>query len=278
MKTEENDLQTTVIRPQHGWQAIDLRELLEYRDLFGFLVWRDIKVLYAQTILGFFWAILAPLIQIVVFTVIFGKVAKVSTDGIPYFLFSTLAVIPWNYMSTAMTTSSASLVGGQALLGKVYFPRLIFPIVPVLSKMVDFLISLVVLAGVMIYYKVNPGWNLVFLPVFLLLMMIVPAGIGLWLSSLAIRYRDVKFALQYVLKLLIYSAPILYSASAIPEKYRFLYSLNPIVGVIEGFRATLLGQDIPWEYVAPGMFTAVILLVSGALYFKRMERVFVDVI
>ena len=277
MKDASGSVDVTVIRPPKGWQAIDFREFGQYRDLFWFLVWRDIKALYAQTILGFSWAVLAPLIQIIVFTVIFGKVAKVSTDGVPYFLFSTLAVIPWNYMSTSMAASSASLVGGQALLGKVYIPRLMFPIIPVLSKMVDFLISLVVLGAVMAYYRVSPGWNILLLPLFLLMMMVVPAAIGMWLSALAIRYRDVKFVMQYVLKLLIYSAPILYSASSIPEQYRLLYSLNPIVGVIEGFRSALLGQDIPWTYIVPGMISGVIILVGGALYFKRMERVFVDV-
>lgn len=272
------DASITVIKPVQGWQSLGLKELSEYRDLFYFLVWRDIKVLYAQTILGFLWAILAPLVQIVVFTVIFGKVAKLSTEGVPYFLFSALAIVPWNYMSNAMTASSGSLVGGQNLLGKIYFPRLIFPMIPVLSKLLDFSISATILAAVLIYYRVAPTWNLLCLPLFVLMMMGVAASIGMWLSALAIRYRDVRFAVQYILKLLIYSAPILYSAEKIPETYRVLYSLNPIVGVIEGFRASLLGTSMPWMYIVPGLITASIGLLSAALYFKRMERVFVDVI
>ncbi len=257
---------------------IDFRELKEYRDLFFFLVWRDIKVLYAQTIMGFAWAILNPLIQIVVFSIIFGKVARLDTDGIPYLLFSTVAIIPWAYMSEAMTKSSQSLVSGQDMLGKVYFPRLIFPITPVLARLVDFAISLILLVAVMLYYRVAPTWNLLLLPFLVLLMMSVPAGIGFWLSALAIRFRDVQFAMPFVIRMLIYSAPILYTASAIPDGYRLVYSLNPIVAVIEGYRACLLGTPIPWEFILPGTVVAALLLVSGAMYFRKMERVFVDVI
>lgn len=268
----------TIIKPPSGWQVINLKELVEYRDLFFFLIWRDIKVLYAQTILGLSWAILQPLIQILLFTVIFGKVAKVPTEGIPYFLFSTAAVIPWTYMSAAMLQSSQSLILQQNMLGKIYFPRLIFPLTPIFSKLVDFGISLIILLAVMLYYRVNPTWNLLFLPLFLVLMMSIPAGVGMWLSALAIRYRDVKHAMPFVLRMLIYTAPIVYSASSIPEHYRFLYSLNPIVGAIEGFRASLLGLPMPWLFIWPGMITAAVLLIGGAMYFKRMEWLFADVI
>lgn len=268
----------TVIKPKSGWQIIDFKELKEYRDLFFFLVWRDIKVLYAQTILGFAWAILNPLTQIVIFTIVFGKVAKVSSDGIPYLLFSSVAIIPWTYMSEAMINSSQSLVTGQAMLDKVYFPRLIFPITSILSKLVDFGISFIILLGLFAYYRITPSWNLLLLPLFVIQMMCIPAAIGMWLSSLAIRFRDVRFAMQFIIRMLMYSAPIVYSASAIHEKYRILYSLNPIVGVIEGFRACLLGLPVPWIYIWPGMITTVILFIGSALYFKRMERIFVDVI
>lgn len=273
-----SDKPTIVIKPERGWQLINFSELKEYRDLLYFLVWRDIKILYAQTILGFGWAILQPLIQIGIFTIIFGKVAKVSTEGIPYFLFSTVAIIPWTYMSNAMTQSSQSLVTGQNMLGKIYFPRLLFPLAPVLSRLVDFGISLLILLAVMVFYRVQIGWNLVYLPLFIVLMIGVPAGIGMWLSALAIRYRDVKFAIQFVMRLMIYSAPILYSAASIPDPYRLLYSLNPIVGVIEGFRACVLGTPMPWAYIVPGLITGSLLLYGGAMYFRRMERVFADVI
>mgnify|MGYP001822589885 FL=1 len=273
----ENEL-VTLIEAESGWNLPDFKELKAYQDVFYFLVWRDIKVLYAQTVLGFSWAILNPLVQIIIFSIIFGKVAKIPTDGIPYVLFSTVAISPWTYMSESMSTSSQSLVAGQNLLGKVYFPRLIFPLTSVLAKLVDFSISLMLVVAVMIYYQVSPTWNLVYLPLLVLLMMIVPSGVGLWLSALAIRYRDVKFAMPFIIRMLIYSAPILYSASAIPDQYRFLYSLNPIVAVVEGFRACLLGLPMPWEFILPGSLVAVLVLMFGAVYFRRMERVFVDVI
>ncbi len=268
----------TVIKPKSGWQLIDFKELVKYRDLFYFMVWREIKVMYAQTIMGFSWALLQPLIQIVIFSVIFGKVAKLSTDGIPYFLFSTIAIIPWTYMSQAMMSSSQSLISNQNVLGKIYMPRLIFPLTYVLSKLVDFGISIIIIVATAVYYNVVPALNILLLPIFIILMMIIPASIGMWLSALAIRFRDVKFAMPFIIRMLIYSAPIVYSASAIPEKYRFIYSLNPIVGVIEGFRACILGLPIPWMYVWPGMIVSFILLLTGALYFKKMEYVFVDVI
>jgi lipopolysaccharide transport system permease protein len=268
----------TIIKPEYGWRIIDFQELWEYRDLFRFLTWRDIKVLYAQTILGFIWAILQPLIQILIFTVIFGKVAKLSTEGIPYFLFSTVAIIPWNYMSQAMSQSSQSLVTYQMMLGKIYFPRLVFPLTPVLARLLDFAISILIIVSVMLFYRIQPSWNLLFFPLFMTMMMTVPAGTGMWLSALAIRFRDVKFAMPFVVRMLVYSAPIVYSASTIPEKYRILYSLNPIVGVIEGFRACLLGTPMPWLFIVPGIITSILLLVTGAFYFRKMERVFVDVI
>jgi lipopolysaccharide transport system permease protein len=269
---------TTVIEAKTGWRFIDIKELFEYRDLFFFLIWRDIKVLYAQTILGFLWAVLQPLTQIVIFTIIFGRVAKIDTDGIPYFLFSTVAIIPWTFMSQAMTQSSQSLVTGQGILGKVYFPRLIFPLTAAFAKLVDFGISLLIIFGAIIYFKVTPTWNLFLLPFFILLMVCIASGMGMLISSMAIRYRDVRYAMTYVVQMLMYSAPIVYSASKIPEKWRFIYSLNPIVGTIEGFRACLLGLPIPWIYIYPGIITAIAILCFGALYFKRMERVIVDVI
>ena len=257
---------------------INLRELYDYKDLLLFLVKRDIKVLYAQSILGFSWAILNPLIQIIIFTVIFGHVANLNTGDVPYVLFSTLAIIPWTYMSDGMMASSQSLLGGSNMLGKVYFPRIIFPLTPIIAKLVDFSISLILIVAVMLYYKVELTSNLLFLPLFLISMVCVPTAVGFWLASLSIRFRDVKFALPFVIRMLIYTAPILYTASEIPEAYRFWYSLNPIVGVIEGFRASLLGTPIPWTYILPGMLITAFLLVTGAFYFRKMERVVVDVI
>lgn len=268
----------TVIPPKSGWTMTGFQELKDYRDLFYFLVWRDIKTLYAQTILGFMWAILQPLVQIIIFTIIFGNVAKLSTDGIPYLLFSSVALIPWTYISLATVQSSQSLIQGSSMLGKIYFPRLIFPITPVLAKLVDFGISMFIILCIMLYYRVSPTSNLFFFPLFLVMMVSIPLGIGTWLATLAIRFRDVRQAMPLFIQMLMFSAPIVYSASSIPEQYRFLYSLNPIVGVIEGFRACLLGFPIPWLYIWPGMVTAAILVISGTVYFKRMERIIVDVI
>jgi len=268
----------TIIQPTSGWPIIDFEELSQYRDLFYFLVWRDIKALYAQTIMGFSWAIVNPLVQIVIFSVIFGKLAKLPTDGIPYLLFSSVAVIPWNYMSQAMAASSNSLVQGGNMLGKIYIPRLIFPIAPVLSKLVDFGISVVIVLCIMLYYRVSPTWNLLLFPLFVIFMMSIPIATGLWISSLAIRFRDVRQVMAFVIRTLMYSAPIVYSSSEIPEQYRILYSINPIVGVIEGYRACLLGTPVPWVYIWPGIITTIILLISGVVYFKRMERFVADVI
>jgi lipopolysaccharide transport system permease protein len=268
----------TIIKPRSGWQLIDFKELKEYREVFFSLAWRDIKVMYAQTVLGFSWAIIQPIVQIVLFTVIFGKVAKVDTGGIPYVLFSSVAIIPWNYISHSMTQSSQSLISGQHMLGKIYFPRLIFPITPVLSKLINFGVSLAIILIIMLYYHVVPTLNLLFLPVFLIIMILIPAAAGLWLSSLAIRFRDVQQIMPFFIQLLMYTAPIIYSASAIPEKYRLIYSLNPVVGVIEGFRACLLGTAMPWLYIWPGIITGIILFITGAFYFRRMERIIVDVI
>ncbi|MGH8502294.1 MAG: ABC transporter permease [Gammaproteobacteria bacterium] len=278
MNTNAQNTNVTILRPPTRWEFIDFKELKDYRDLFWSMVWRSIKVLYAQTVMGLGWAILNPFIQIMLFSVIFGKVAKVPTDGIPYVLFSTVAVIPWTYISQAMTLSSQSLITGHLMLGKIYFPRLIFPLTPVLAKLVDFSVSLLLLVAIMVYYQVAPNWNLIFLPFFVLLMVMIPAGIGMFLSAFAIRFRDVKHAMPFVISLLVYTAPILYSASSIPPEYRFWYSLNPLVAVIEGYRASLLGVPLEWAYILPGTISAILLLFVGALYFRRMERVFVDVL
>ena len=272
------DVAVTVIEPMSGWQIINFKELKQYRDLFYFLIWRDIKVLYAQTVLGIFWAILQPMVQIILFTVIFGKIAKISTEGIPYILFSSVAIIPWTYMSQSMTASSQSLVAGQHMLGKVYFPRLIFPMIPILAKLIDFSISILIILIVFFYYKISPTWNLLFLPLFIVLMACFSAGVGMFLSAMAIRFRDVKHAMPFVIRMLMYTAPIVYSASSIPETKRMIYSLNPIVGIVEGFRACFLGTPMPWQYIIPGIITGLLLFFGGIIYFRRMERFFVDVI
>ena len=268
----------TIIKPASSWNLPDFKALAEYRDLFFFLVWRDIKVMYAQTVLGFLWAIMQPLIQIVLFTVIFGKVVRVPTDGIPYVLYSSVGIIPWTYMSQAMNQASQSLIQGQQMLGKIYFPRLFYPITPILSRLIEFGISMILIFLLLFYYRLMPTWHLLLLPVFGLMMIVVSLGVGMWLATLSIRFRDVKYALGFLLRMLMYTAPIVYSASSIPVKYRLIYSFNPIVGVIEGFHACILGTPIPWQFIWPGMVTTCIIFFSGILYFQRTERIFVDVI
>jgi lipopolysaccharide transport system permease protein len=276
--TVTKDTSVTFIRPQNIFSVSNLKELIEYRDLLFFLVWRDIKILYAQTILGFAWAILNPLLQIVIYTLVFGRIAKVQTDSIPYVLFCSVAVVPWTYMSQALTQSSQSLILGQQILSKVYFPRELFPITPVLATLVDFTLSLVLLLPIMAYYKIPPTWNLLYLPLFILMMICIPAGLGMLLSSLAARFRDVKFATRFAITLLMYSAPIVYSASSLSPIKRLIYSFNPLVGVIEGFRSCLLGSEIQWIYIFPGMAAIVIILIISILYFKKTEWIFADVI
>lgn len=268
----------TVIEPSQGWQLINIRELLRYKDLFYFLVWKEIKVLYKQTILGLTWAIIRPLFTMVIFSVVFGKLAKIPSDGAPYPIFTFVALIPWTYFSTAMTSSSNSLVGNTHLLTKVYFPRLIIPMTPVLSGLIDFGIAFVVLAGMMTWFRIVPTWNAVFLPLLTLIMIGAASGIGMWLSALAIQYRDVKHAVPFLAQLLLYAAPVVWPVSLIPPAYRLLYGLYPMAGVVEGFRSALLAtQPMPWDLIAMGTLSTSVILLSGAFYFRRMERVFADV-
>lgn len=278
MNSVKTPSKTITITPPSGWQLIDFEELREYRDLLYFLVRRDVRALYAQTVMGLSWAILRPLIQIALFTLVFGRIAGVPTDGIPYLLFAAVAVIPWTYMATAMSDSSLSLVTNAAMLGKVYFPRMIYPLTAILAKIIDLAVSFVIIVALLIVYRIAPTANLLLLPLFLVMTIIVPVGIGLWLSSLALRFRDVKFAMPFFVQMAMYTAPIVYSIDSIPERYRFWYSLNPIVGPIQGFRASLLGLPVDWSTIVPSAVIALIILVTGALYFRRMERVLVDVI
>jgi lipopolysaccharide transport system permease protein len=268
----------TIIKPKSGWRPIDWKELGEYKDLFYFLVWRDIKVLYKQTILGFSWAIIRPVISMIVFSVIFGELAQVPSDGVPYPIFAYTALLPWTYFSSSMTASTDSLIGNAGMLTKVYFPRLVIPLTPVLAKLVDFVIAFWVLVVMMIWYGIAPTWNVLFLPFLLLLMMLTASGIGMWLSSLAIQYRDVRHATSFMSILLMYAAPVVWPVSLVPDQYRLWYGLYPMAGVIEGFRASLLGTTpMPWDLILVGTIVASLLAISGAFYFRRMERTFADV-
>lgn len=269
---------TKIIEPPKGWQLIDLRELWHYRDLFYFLVWRDVKARYAQSILGIGWAVIQPVFNMIVFTVIFGRLAKISSEGVPYAIFSYAALVPWTYFSSALTGSSGSLIGASGMITKVYFPRLIIPLAPVLAKLLDFGIAMLLLFALMIYFGIAPTIWALALPLLVLLMMLTASGAGMWLTAMAIQYRDVKYALSFGVRLFMYASPVVYAASEVPDRWRLVYGLNPMAGVIEGFRAALLGtRAMPWDLLAVGTAGAVLIFVTGALYFKRMERIFADV-
>jgi lipopolysaccharide transport system permease protein len=274
----EKALPQTIVEPKRGWQLIDWQELSQYRDLFYFLVWRDIKILYKQTILGFTWAILRPFSSMIIFSVVFGKLAKLPSDGIPYPIFSFAALVPWTYFSSAMTESSNSLVNNTHMLTRIYFPRLVIPMTPVLAKLVDFSIALLMLGIMMAWYGFLPTLNILILPLLVLLIILTSAGIGMWLSAMAIQFRDIKHTIPFVTQILMYAAPVVWPASLIPAQYRLLYGLYPMAGVIEGFRSALLGTTpMPWDLVLPGTSMAILIAFTGVLYFRRTERIFADV-
>ena len=269
----------SVIEPQEGWQPIDWRELWRYRDLFFFLVWRDIKTRYAQSVLGVGWAVIQPIFSMIVFTIVFGNLAQVSSDGVPYAIFSYTALVPWTYFSGALTSASASLLVSSSMFTKVYYPRLVIPIAPILSKLVDFAIAMLILFGLMVWFRITPTPWALSLPVLILLMMLTAAGMGMWLTALSVQYRDINYAMNFAVQLLMYAAPVVYPASNVPENFRLVYGIFPMAGIIEGFRSALLGtQPMPWDLLGIGSIVAVILFVTGALYFQRMEKIFADVV
>jgi lipopolysaccharide transport system permease protein len=270
---------TTVFEAKSGWRFIDFHELWEYRDLFYFLIWRNIKVRYAQSVLGVGWAIIQPVFSMIVFTIVFGRLAKIGSEGVPYAIFSYAALVPWTYFSNALTQSGASLVGASGMISKVYFPRLIIPMSPVLDTLVDFGISLILLVGLMVWFKIAPTIWVLTGPLLILLMMLTAAGLGMWLSALAVQYRDVNYGMYFAVQLLMYASPVVYPASLVPGQYRLLFGINPMAGVIEGFRAALIGtRPMPWDLIAVGSVTALVVAVSGAFYFRRTERIFADVV
>jgi lipopolysaccharide transport system permease protein len=272
-------LPTLRIAPSKGWVSLKLNELWEYRELLYFLIWRDIKVRYKQTALGAAWAIIQPFFTMVVFSLFFGRLAKVPSDGIPYPIFSFAALVPWTFFANGLSQSSNSLVGSANLITKVYFPRLTIPIASVLSGIVDFVLAFVVLLGMMLYYGTMPTLNVLWLPLFLLLALIASLGVGLWLSALNVEYRDVRYVVPFITQFWLFVTPIAYPSSLLPEPWRTLYGLNPMVGVVEGFRWALLGtKTAPGPIIAVSSTAAVVILVTGAFYFRRMEKTFADIV
>jgi lipopolysaccharide transport system permease protein len=269
----------TFIRPSRGWVRLNLRDLWLFRELIFFLTWRDIKVRYKQTVLGAAWAVLQPLTNMVVLTIIFGNLAKLSTGGIPRPIFTFTALIPWGLFSKALTDASRSMLTNRAMVTKIYFPRLIIPLSSVLGGVIDFLIQIVILFGMMVYYNIYPTRDVWALPFLLLLAIITALGIGLWLSAMNVMYRDVGYIMPFLTQMWMLLTPVAYSIKSIPARWQFLYALNPMVGVVEGFRWALLGtQNPPWSILAISTGIALILLITGMYYFRRMERTFADMI
>lgn len=272
-------LPVTRIRPSQGWVSLKFDELWKYRELLYFLAWRDIKVRYKQTALGATWAIIQPLMTMVVFSLFFGRLAGIPSDGIPYPIFSYAALVPWSFFAGGLNNAANSLVGSANLIKKVYFPRLAIPIATVLARVIDFVFAFVVLLGMMLFYGMTPTVTIVWLPLLLLLALVTSLGVGLWLSALNVQFRDVHYMIPFITQFWMFATPIAYPSSLLAEPWRTLYGLNPMVGVVEGFRWALLGTDTaPGLIVTVSALAAIGLLVSGAYYFRRMEKSFADVV
>jgi lipopolysaccharide transport system permease protein len=268
-----------IIKPTKGWGALDLTKLWDYRELLYFLTWRDIKVRYKQTVLGAAWAIIQPFFTMVVFSLFFGKLAKIPSDNIPYPIFAYAALVPWTFFANGLNQSSNSLVTSANLIKKIYFPRLIIPISGVISGIVDFVLAFVVLIGMMLYYNIFPTWNILWLPLLLLLAFITALGIGLWLSALNVEYRDVRYVIPFLTQFWLFATPIAYPSSLLSDPWRTIYGINPMVGVVEGFRWALLATDTaPGLTIAVSSIAALAILIGGAFYFRRMEKTFADVV
>ncbi len=267
------------IRPKKGWQLVDFKELKEYRDLFYFLVAKEIKVRYKQTVLGGLWAIIQPFFAMVVFTLFFGKLAKLASDGVPYSIFNFTAMVAWTYFANSITASGNSLIGNTQLISKVYFPRLIIPLAPVLAGLLDFFIAFTMLIGMMFYFGIYPRGTILLLPFLVVLMMLTASGVGTFLAALNAKYRDIKYTIPFLAQLWMFASPVVYSTNMIPQKYRLIYPLNPMVGVIEGFRSILLGTvAFPTQIVLISACVSLILFIIGISYFKQTERSFADII
>ena len=269
----------TVIEPSHGWLALNLKDLWDYRELVYFLIWRDVKIKYKQTVIGVGWAILQPLVTMIVFTLVFKKVADVPSDNIPYPIFAYTALLPWNLFSGGLNRSTVSLVAQSNLISKVYFPRLIIPLSATVAGIIDFAIAFIILLAMMFWYGIMPKLAILSLPFFITVALLAAVSVGIWLAALNVRYRDVGHAVPFLIQIWMFASPVAYPVSVVPEKWRLLYSLNPLAGVIEGFRWAMLGKESP-DFVVIGISTLamIALLFSGIVYFRQTERTFADLI
>ena len=269
----------TVIEPSRGWISLDLKEVWEYRELLLFLTWRDIKVRYQQTALGAAWAILQPVLNMIIFTIFFGRLAKVPSDGIPYPLFAYTALVPWQFFAFGLTESANSLVSNERLVTKVYFPRLIIPLAKILAGLVDFSLAFIVLIGMMIRYGVRPSPAVLTLPFFLAVAVATTLGVSLWLAALNVQYRDVRYTVTFLVQFWLFASPVAYSSTLVPVRFRAWYGLNPMAGVIEGFRWALLRKSpAPGNMLVVSVLVVALLLIGGLYYYRRMEKTFADVV
>jgi homopolymeric O-antigen transport system permease protein len=270
---------TMLIKPTSGWRSINLGEIWEYRELLLIFIWRDIKVRYKQTILGAGWAVLQPFITMVIFSIFFGRLAKIPSEGVPYPIFSFAALVPWTFFANGLTQSTNSLIVRADLVKKVYFPRLILPISGVFGGIVDFFIAFIVLIGMMVFYGIVPTTNIVWLPFLLLLAFTTSLGVGIWLTTMNIQFRDIRYIVPFLVQAWMFATPIAYPSSLLKGHWKIVYALNPMVGVIEGFRWALLGTDTaPEKMILVSAIVSVIILITGAYYFKRVERNFADIV
>lgn len=275
---EESPLPAIIIKPPRKWVPVDFRELLQYHELLYFFTWRDVKVRYKQTGLGFAWAIIQPLFMMVVFSIFFGALAKIPSEGIPYPLFNFAALLPWTLFAEGLTRSTTSMITNANIMTKVYFPRLLMPISGVLSPLVDFAAAFSILIIIMIYYGFVPTLNIVFLPLFIIFAVMASLSVGLWLSALNVKYRDFQYTVPFIIQFWLFASPVVYPSTLLPESVRWLYGLNPMAGVIEGFRWALLGTAAPGLMIFVSLLIVILLLVSGLFYFRRMEQYFADIV
>lgn len=279
IKEQSSSVPVTYLRPSKGWLSIDIPELWRYRELVLFLTWRDIKVRYKQAVLGIAWAVLQPLLTVLIFTVVFGVLLSTPSSDLPYPLFAFSALLPWQLFASALQRSSVSLVGNANLITKIYFPRLAIPLSSVFAALVDFGVSFLVLIGMMIFYQYWPGWNIFWLIPILIMVIFTALSVGLWLSAFNVQYRDVQHMVPFIIQVWMYASPIVYPIDIIPEGiWRLLYGLNPMVGIIQGFRWALLGAEQPDLTMLISIVVVIILLVSGLFYFRRMEKTFADIV
>ena len=270
---------TIQIRPRRGLFQLDLLSIWQYRELLGYLIWRDTKVRYKQAVMGAGWAVFQPIFSMLLFTAIFSYVAKLPSDGLPYPLFAYAGMLPWNFIAQATSRSGTSLVGESHLISKIYFPRLIIPLAAASAPAVDLLCALLMMIPLMLWFGVPPGWQILLFPLFLVMALLTALAFSLWFSALHVRFRDVGHVIPFFVQSWMFASPVVYPVSVVPQKWRLLYNLNPVVGVVEGFRWTLLGQPAPsLKTILPSMCIVLLLLVSGLVYFKRTERTFADVI